>query len=156
MKKLLLLLLLFGFSANGADKPIDSDTGLEGIAKDGMGILVEELSKLDKTLNKKPIENQVKLRLVQAGIKINKDADSRLDINATPIYVSEKTIMAYVLWAYLSRDVTFEANGKKYERVAAVWAIHGIYGKDNLREGINTIMDKFLLDYLKANPKKDK
>ena len=46
------------------DKDGLSITGLEGIAKDGMGIVIEDYSKFDKEFDKKAIINQVKLRLL--------------------------------------------------------------------------------------------
>ena len=169
MKKLLLLLLLVGFSAvgadkpktefdkdgnilvriNGADKPIKTSVyGLEGIAESGLGIVVEDYSKIDKTFNKKAIENQVELRLRQAGIKVGGN-DVYLYINALPYH----NFMRLSIQA--NRTVTFEANGKTYEKFGAtVWEEGGIFGKSLLREQINKGIDAFLLDYLKANPKK--
>jgi len=148
MKKLLLLLLLFGVNANGADKPILSVTGLEGIAESGLKIVVEGYSYPDNTFNKEAVENQVKLRLVQAGIKLGAGLDAYLNIYAQP-YNSYINLNIQV-----RRKVTFEANGKTYRKVVTVWETGGAVGKDKLRDEINRLMDKFLLDYLKANPKK--
>ena len=150
MKKLLLLLLLVGFNANGADKPFYSKTGLEGIAKDGAWIVVEDHSKIDKTFDAKAIENQVELRLVQAGIKVG-GSGLILYISAQPTIEPFKLIALNI---HAKRIMTFEANGKTYRKGATVWDTGGIVGKDNLRAAINIQMDEFLLAYLKANPKK--
>ena len=48
----------------------------------------------------------------------------------------------------------FVVNGKSYGKIATVYDIGGIVPKPKLRDDINEYMDKFLLDYLKANPKK--
>jgi len=168
MKKLLLLLLLFGFSAVGADKPIKpltgiqelnfakpSSTGLEGIAKNGIKIYVEDYSDKDKDFDKEAIENQVKLRLIQAGVKVNakttflaRSSDTHLYINAFPYANYTMFNMQVMRW------VIIPANGKTYRKRCSVWSLGSGFGKNRLRESINEDMDKFLLDYLKANPKK--
>ena len=152
MKKLLLLLLFVGFNANGADELIISRTGLEGIAKDGLLIFVPA----SKGIDVKAIENQVELRLVQAGVKVNKKeiAHNILFLHAQPIENSSGVI-GYALDVEAKRTIKFEANGKTYWSTGvAVWDTGGIVGKDDLKEVINIYMDAFLLDYLKANPKK--
>ena len=152
MKKLLLLLLLFGFSAIGADRPIISSTGLEGIAEYGINITVEDYSNKDKDFDKKAIGNQVRLRLLQAGIKFNHDANTFLVINAQPV-ISGKELVGYSLSIGARRIVEFNVNGKKYRKFATVWSKGGLV-PPKLRDAINEDMDQFLLDYLKANPKK--
>ena len=68
-----------------------SPTCLEGIAIDGLDVIVEDYSKSDKTFNAKTIGNQVKLRLLQSGIKEGKTGDSNyLLVNALPIDVGGK------------------------------------------------------------------
>ncbi len=140
-----------------AGKAERSRTGLEGFAKDGIEVRGEYYSKDDKTFSKdkKAIENQVELRLRQSGIKRNKDAKNYLIINAQLIGPVGK-VDGHTLTIEARRMMTFEANGKTYEKVAPVWRKSGIALTGDLREDINTYMDPFLLAYLKANPKKEK
>ena len=149
--KTLLTLLVFGFSANGATY---SYTGLEGIAKDGLDILIEGYSKIDKTFDKKAIENQVELKLRLAGIRVNKRAGNYIYVNARPHPMGVKTGGYAISIEAYRRDVTFEANNKQYRCDASVWHTGSITPADDLRDSINEHMDEFLLDYLKANPKK--
>ena len=162
MKKLLLLLLV-GFNANGADKPfkpltgiekenfelltkgpLRSFTGLEGL--DGLFISVHDHS--DKGIDKKAIENQVKLRLLQAGVLAKDVGSAYINIKALPYHD------LIILNIQVRRGVTFKANGRTYHNVATVYDLGSIFGKSLLREQINKHIDAFLLDYLKANPKK--
>ena len=106
------------------DKDGLSITGLEGIAKDGMGIVIEDYSKFDKEFDKKAIINQVKLRLLLAGIKVNENASaSYFYINANPVVVGGEVI-GYTLRIEAKRSVTFAANGKIYGQFGVpVWNI---------------------------------
>ena len=157
MKKLILILLLFGFSAVGEEF---SRTGLEGIAKDGLKISVNGETFVP-TFDVKAIRNQVELKLRPAGIRVNNRAGNFIYVTAQPVLTNKRTdnfgdrILAYALRvkAY-RRDVTFEANNKQYRCSAAVWDRGGIASQNKLRDAINEFMDQFLLDYLKANPKK--
>ena len=130
-----------------------SITGLEGIAKDGMRIVIEDYSKFDKEFDKKAILNQVKLRLLQAGIKVNgTPSASYFLINANPVVFGGEVI-GYTLRIEAKRSVTFAANGKIYGQLGVpVWKAGGQVHR--LTGHIDRYMDKFLLDYLKANPKK--
>ena len=134
MKKLLLLLLLVGVNANGADRPIRSDTGLEGIAESGLVVAVEPYDGIDA----KAIENQVRLRLVQAGIKTKSTDDFSFSgmfyVNAQPVgQIISMNIEA-------KRQMTFEANGKTYRKLAIVWSTGGILHKDNLRKFLGPLV----------------
>ncbi len=149
--KYLLILLLFGFNANGATY---SYTGLEGIAKDGLDIFIEDYSKYDKTSDKKAMNNQVELKLRLAGIRVNNRAGNVIYVEAQPVKVGGRIVgYAMSIKAY-RRDVTFEANNKQYRCSAAVWTEHGITPDATDGKLLNKIMDIFLLAYLKANPKK--
>ena len=151
MKKLLALsIALLSLNLYGAEKLNFSKNGLEGWGKkEGVAVIVEDYSKHDKTFDKKAIENQVKLRLLQAGIKVNDDSGAYIYINALPYHNYIK------LNVKARRLVTFTVNGKIYSKVVSVWDFGSIFGKSHLRDSINEDMDKFLLDYLKANPKKN-
>ena len=50
--------------------------------------------------------------------------------------------------------VSFEANSKTYLGVASLWDYARIAPASKLGDSIEKYMDKFLLDYIKANPKK--
>lgn len=167
MKNLILLfaaVVLVGVNANGADKPIVfpdgsiiSSTGLEGIGESGMLVVVNDYSEQDKTFDVKAIQNQVALRLAQAGIKVYEEYDRRnsgwIVFKAEPLAPTGNNLYYFSLEA--NRRVQFEANGKTYKLPSAtVWSKGGSVGKERLRDGINKLMDSFLLDYLKANPKK--
>ena len=165
MKILLTVLFCLSLPLIGADKKLTySHTGLEGIAKDGIVVIVEDYSKYDKTFDKKAIENQIKLRLIQAEVKVvpavskvslkpSLSSGFYLRIIAQPHPLGTK--YGYSGRVKAVRTVTFEANGKKYYKSATVWDSGAIEPSGKLREGLNKHMDKFLLDYLKANPKKN-
>ena len=165
MKKLILILLLFGLSAVGADKPLRffSINNLEGFGKGGITIEVVDYSDEDKTFNEKAIENQVELRLRQSGVKVNYDSiaaqtgsTNYLLINAMPVTYNG-SLIGYAVTIHAKRAITFEANDKTYWKGSTgVWYTGGLVSKGNLKTDINNYMDQFLLDYLKANPKKEK
>ena len=113
-----------------------------------MSIIVEDSS--DKGIATKAIENQVKLRLLQAGIKVGDK-----EVLAAYFYINAKALdNNIVLNIHAKRIMTFEANGKTYKTVGSVWNTGGTLGKLRLRSAIDQCIDEFLLDYLKANPKK--
>ena len=154
MKKLLLLLLLVGVNANGADSfPVFSVFGLEGIAKDGITINVGDSS---KTLNKKNIQNQIELRLTQAGVKINpkKTGIPFLTFKAMDILQGQSDVLGHVIQISVSRMMQYEGNDIRRNAIAKVWDKWAIVPKGKERDVINIFMDEFLLEYLKANPKK--
>ena len=143
-----------------AGKAEKSLNGLEGFAnspfttlvKHGIAVAVEDYSDVDKTFDVKAIKNQIELRLIQSGIKIANQSGF-LHINVQPI-PEGAGVVGYVVSIEAKRGVTFEANGKTYEKIATVWQDGGLTPVDELRPTINKYTDKFLLDYLKANPKK--
>ena len=159
MKKLLLL-LLFGFSAVGADKPkIKADavawSGLEGWGKKEISVIVQDYSDRDKNFDVKAIENQVKLRLGQGGFKFKKFASDSFIVNTQPVVVDTR-VVGYSIAVLALRPVFFQANGKTYlKRSAQVFVDIEICGPSTLRESINTSMDKFFSVYDYGN-KKDK
>ena len=179
MKKLLALsVALLSVSLYGADKsapkldsknglpivegkPIWSRSGLEGIAKKGISVYVHDWSNSDKTFDKEAIKNQVELRLKLAGVKILGGGVPQLEIDAQPSVKQDGEYVEYRLGVRVVRAVTFDANGKTYSTAGIAWGT-GLHfaaqaqflPTSKLREGINKHMDKFLLAYLKANPKK--
>lgn len=132
-----------------------------------MMVVVEDISQLVKKFDKKPIENQVKLRLKLAGIKVDNrqlsefkenEYPSILYVHLTPIkggYEGEVRLTGYYISIKAARSMTFVANGKTYRVFASELASPGrTQDVSELREGINICMDAFLLAYLEANPKK--
>ena len=156
MKNIILIFtLFFSLSAFGAEAK-GSSTGLEGIAKDGIKISIIDYrdSILDYGDRKKEMENQVGLELRLAEIKVNKDASNHIVVNAQPVLPKNGKAYLYTVSVSARRRMTYQANGKQYWFIATVWDKTGINSPEKLRETINEHMDKFLLDYLKANPKK--
>ena len=170
MKKLLAVsVALLSLNLYGADKPLRSPNGLEGWGKkDGVNVLPPKLTPDELTfggttaakigLLKEQIANQVKLRFILLGIKVTDHFPSKnyLSIHETPRKTVSGRVDLCLLNIEAKRPMTFEANGKTYKMKATVWAIRSILPPSRLRQTINEYMDEFLLDYLKANPKKEK
>ena len=193
MKKLLLLLLLVGFSAvgadkpktefdkdgnilvriNGADKPLKpltgiekenfellskgplwSQTGLEGIDDFGIRVEVRDYKHMYKDFDQKAVANQVELRLRQAKLDYNDKGRNTIIINPFPVTMSGR-LVGYSVDIAAVRDVSFIAKSVEYKMRAVVWDNGGTCDTQSLRSHIDKIMDDLLLDYLKANPKKD-
>ena len=154
---LLLITLLFSLNAFGAIKY--SDTGLEGWGKKGVMVRVIDYSKRDKNFPLKSIKTKVELRLLQAGIKINdKFTGHDIVINAQPINVGGR-IVGYAVVISARRPMQFQAldnTGKlvTYGILANSRTYGGGCGASDLITFIDSSMDNFLLDHLKANPKK--
>lgn len=153
MKKLLLLLLLVGFNAEAIDKDAKySTTGLEGIDDFGIRVGVENYKHLYKDFDQKAIANQVELRLRQAKLDYNDKGRNVIIINPYPVILSNK-LMGYSMQITVMRNVRWIAKSVEYETVAVLWSRGGI-SSPSPRAFIDGVMDEFLLDYLKANPKK--
>jgi len=178
---LLLITIIFSFNAFGADKPKTefdkqgnlvtdigavkySPTGLEGWGKKiGTYIEVRPDPKIDKNFPIKSIETKVELRLRQSGIKVANipTADTPpLLVDIYPVQASGETL-GYWIVIRAKRLVKFEAldiNGKMvtYEAMASNKRYGGIAPHSKLIPFIDSLMDDFLLDHIKANPKKEK
>ena len=154
---LLLTTLLFSFNAIGAE-PKFSKTGLEGWGENGVRIVVVDYTKEDKSFPIKAIHTKVESRLRQAGIKVTDDAYHDVNINAQPILVGDR-LVGYAVRCQVQRPIQFHTPDNKrnlvtYDGMGAFRGYNGICGDDNLIKFIDSRMDKLLLDYLKANPKK--
>ena len=154
MKKTLLLIALFSLNLYGADRTFFSLNGLEGWGKGGVRILVDDYSKFEKTFDKKAIESQVEFKLRLAGFNIaNKSNHYFFTVNALPVRVRSK-VVGYALIIEAKRMVSFEANSRTYLGAASLWDYARVAPASKLGDSIEKYMDKFLLDYIKANPKK--
>jgi hypothetical protein len=141
--------------------------GLEEWGNDGVKITIHYLPE-DNSFNPFAIETQIGLKLRQAGITVKeKNPSSEINHELTyrngngflyiiirPVRVSDR-VVAYSVIIFPRRQATYEANGKKYHRLMGPkWVYSGIAPAGELGESINKYMDKFLLDYLKANNNK--
>ena len=157
MTKLLAIsVALLSLDLYGADRPKYSLTGLEGIGKEGMRIDISgSISKALQVGDPKVVENQIELKLRLAEIKVDNDTKFLPWLEISALHIGAETQKDYI-FLKASRLITYEANGIKYTMRAIVWGDTAISNKDGLREPIHELMDRFLLDYLKANPKKEK
>ena len=156
MKKLLLLLLSVGVNASEADLPIVSKTGLEGIASNGIRIAVEtaQIGAVDTLI----VENKVKICLLQNGIEFTHKNPLRLPstiyVNPYPIKDREGTMLGWMMFIKVSRATDYENNGKKFTTEAAVYTEMALAPPEGLTKILEAMLDKFIVAYLKANPKK--
>ena len=158
MKNLILIFtLFFSLSAFGAE-PKFSPTGLEGWGKNGVRIEIGDYSDRDKNFPLKEIKTKVELRLLQAGIKgDNKPTGQYIIINALPRILGDR-VSGYAVSIEVERPMEFKVFDNTgivtYNTVATVKSYGGGCGASDLITFIDSSMDNFLLDYLKANPKK--
>jgi len=157
---LLLITLLFSFNAFGA-KSKYSDTGLEGWGKSKVFLNLSALT-LINAFQKQAVRNKIELRLRQADIPLvnraNEDIATDLQfalmVHITPVIVNSN-IAGYSVSIKPERRVVYSDNiGITYWSFAAFGNYSGV-SSDKLIPFIDSLMDKFLLDYLKANPKKE-
>jgi len=159
MRTLILSLIsILSLGAYGQGKNY-SINGLEGWGKKaGVKIAVEDYSRFDKSFDAKAIKTKVELKLRLAGIKIAKEKPFSFDsilINAQPINVGGR-VLGYSLDITPQRKMTFEYAGKTYIAVGASNESYGgIASASKLLPRIDEYMDELLVDYLKANPKKE-
>ena len=147
---MLAVMVLVHFRASGAEYSV---RGLEGVGSDGLLVIVEEYPGEKQTA--KAIKKQVELRLLQSGIKIGgKSTRSALYVNPHGNSSGGKATGLFYLMVEVKRPVNFKHQEKEYETRAIVWDTGGYVGRDNIRKAIDVMMDMFLVDYLKANPKK--
>jgi len=162
MNKLIALsVALLSLNLHGAvqPRPNISEHGLEGWGwHKGVSIYIEDYSKQDKTFDEKAISNIVELKLRLAGIEMEKPFGLSLDslyINMMPLGSTER-LTGYALKITPRREMVFYGRyGKEYIfRLADAMAYGGIVPHD-YRPYLEKYMDQLLINYLKANPKKD-
>jgi len=175
MKKLLLL-LLFGFSAigadkpktefdkdgnilvrvNGADKPIPSYGMLEGFGVGGVKIQIIIPQLTESGIGKKDqeiISDQVELELRRAGFKIiPKDKKTKADFFNISVKVAlgVKDDIWYLLDAKVSRRVTFKANGKEYYAYANGASFHSQCSRSDVKEEAKDLTKRFITSWHKT------
>ena len=154
---LLIITLLFSYNANAAPKP--SPKGLEGWGDSGVGIYVTDYTKLDKDFPLKSIKNKVKLRLRQSGFGIDvRVGSSDILINAIPINFDGR-VTGYSVRIEIQRLMYFNPLNEFSDNVTHYALVTAedyvlISPKSDLIKLIDQLMDRFLLEYLEANPKK--
>ena len=154
MKKIILVLAVFSLDLCAADQALASLKGLEGWGTGGVRILVDDHSKFEKTFDRKTIEEQVELRLRLAGLRVSDNSNHFFfTVNALPVRVGNR-VVGYALIVEAKRKATFEANDKTYQGVASLWDIAGVTPASKLTDKIERYMDRFIQDYVKANPAK--
>ena len=155
MKTLLALFIpLLSLNLYGEDEPIPSFTGLEGWGKkEGVNIVVEDYSNLQKTYDVKAIKNQVELKLRLAGIKIKEASpDCSLYINMMPLIIGDR-FLGYHVIIKASRIMRYKYDGKEFIVYGGNTRHYGGGMGINYRPIFEKHLDQFLIDYLKANPK---
>ena len=164
---LLIFTLLFGLSAFGAETKF-SKTGLEGWGKNGTVILDFVPSKeLGIAYPKQAAFNKIELRLRQAGINKEfkpKTHDSiwvhvrAANIGSLPIYIIHFNVnrpVHYYPDGYGNGKSIDGTKGTGYNiNRGIVYQVVEICKRNELLKHIDIIMDQFLLDHIKANPKK--
>jgi len=153
MKKLLALsIALLSLNLYGTELNL-STNGLEGWGKkNGVNISVSDFSKFDKNLDGKVIKNQVELKLRLAGIKASDIATlDYIYIDVMPLSSQGRAL--YYVSVKPVRRMYFQYNGKTYTTGSSS-AIYNGFAPVNYNVFLGKKMDELLLDYLKANPKK--
>ena len=120
---------------------------------EGVLVVAEDYSDLDKTFDKKAIKNQVELKLRLAGIKpvLGATQDS-IVIGMPPIIAGDK-VTGYALSIKATRKMSFKYNGEEYIAFGACTKSYGGFTPINYRPRLDELMDFILLQYKKANPK---
>ena len=115
-------------------------------------------------LGKASIRTDVELKLREAGIEVFLEA--KVDtptfvVSVNAIVRSDDNTYAYDLECELDDDVRMENRSKNVVVLSApIWKAAGVIGVvggsrvSTIRDTIKDQVDKFLVDYLKANPKR--
>ena len=152
----LISILSLGAYGQGINRSLN---GLEGWGKGGVIIVAEDYSNRDKSFNVKAIKTKVELKLRLAGIEVAKEGEFTtfpLFVSAQPYYLADGTVTGYALRIRPGREVLFLHGGKTYKTIfCCLKSYSGTVGKNNLLKAIDQSMDSLLVDYLKANPKKE-
>ena len=138
-------------SSNVYSGILGQNTNLKGLDSFYLIVDVPELNKL------KPIENDVKLKLIQSGIEVNKKALNMLYINISVFQIPRlEKIMLYTI------DVSIRRRVRKMDSDDVIFAEIWEYGStgsvpiafvEAIRKPVKEVLDKFIGDYLKVNPK---
>ncbi|MCX6381841.1 MAG: hypothetical protein NT023_20590 [Armatimonadetes bacterium] len=133
-------------------------------------ILVEELQANAKNvdLSDKDIEGAVELRMLEAGVKLatrdewlhSQPGTVSLYVNLNSVATTNAPLLAYHLEVQVQSDGVFTHGGRQTKVFGAtVWRRFstGFVGtsiaKENIISNVREQVERFLLDYLKANPK---
>ena len=114
-----------------------------------------DYSKKVEFFSQKGIKNQVEHRLRDAGIKAaNKDTPFGVFVNFHPDLAGGR-LVGYRINIIPQRYMYFESNGKKYVCYNASNHRYSDYVAvgNKIGAAIKRLMDEFLSDHLKANPK---
>jgi len=130
-----------------------SKSSLIGIKSIQLNINAEQIS----TLNEDNIINDIKLKLLNSKIKVDKLSRSILGIR---IYLEEETmskLLVYQLQVSLFQTSRLLRNNAKIISITWHDFESGIVGNkkvDTLRDRLKDLLDGFIIDYLIANPVK--
>lgn len=165
MKKICSLVFLFIFALPNTSYSFLFDfdfSGLKGI--DELSIIIQDLDSdaLDVGLSKERLRKTIELKLLMAGIKINK---------SSPVYISYSTLVlgtsvgdrkvGYAIYHSLSLNQSVELNRDPSQTVLAVptWQQGSLLmvspdsGASSVKSSLENLLDDFVVEYLKANPK---
>jgi hypothetical protein len=161
MKKLALTFLVLFLTANIALAQHSSLKNLNYLST----VLVESFPKALKntSLSKRQIKNDIELKLRQNGIKISKDSTASilyLNINAGTIKYKDGTIDVYYYGINLTLEqATLLSRDLLIKNLSTTWHTGGIgfanpsNVRQDIRDFIDGMLNRFLNDYLAANPK---
>ena len=142
---------------------VGSLVGVEGIS-----ILIERLYEDAKAtgLTREQVKTDIELKLRRAGIKVNSEQEWLASEDRAELYVRTNTTNSdssrnrvYAISLELKQNVTL-ARGPYAKVMGATWdkAYVGICPKskfpDIARQAVKDLTDKFISDYLAANPKR--
>ena len=136
---------------------------LRGVNK--AGVIVEKVSKVlhDNGINEDDIRKDALEKLDFAGITVLSNSEMHnlpgspyLYINIGAVKSKEEDFYAVSLSVEFRQDVNLSRNPKQKYYGAATWSVSnvGIFSTDKLkeiREYADSMVDKFIKDYLKAN-----
>ena len=137
-----------------------TSSGLEGWGKEGVQIIIRDYSKLYKPFNRKEISNIIELKRRLAGFKTKErfplirvagSGPHNLRINCVPSVTNSDRLIGWNIDITPTRPMTFHYNDIQYTQLLSDVNRYG-GGGPSLRQELNKFMDKFLIDYLKANP----
>ena len=157
MNKLITIsVVLLSLNLHGAAPKLEiSATGLEGWGKkEGVNISVEDYSHIYPFFDVKDISNIVELKLRLAGIKVtDKNSSDEINISMMPDMIGGR-LFGYTMNIRASRKMHFKYNEKEYAAYGSSNEVYGGKIETNYKLHIDRYIEKFLLDYLKANPRK--
>jgi hypothetical protein len=150
---LLIITLLFSFSAIGADKPTASVNGLEGFGIDGVkiGVLNPEKHTAQEV---KAIEHQSELALLKVGLKRNNNATDNIQIDVTDLEI-DGSFKLNDSRIFVQRRIEWEnKDEKRYVGWGYVLATGTNFNSNSRAVNLDNVLRVVTSGYLKANPKK--